>query len=206
MTTQDPFFPVRREPAPAFHVRHCTAGETIYRFGDTGSGWRLTAGLVRLDRTPTPSEEGFVSLAVAGDVIGAETLLFGTYTFSATALSPCTLISWPDGEPEPIANTLLQVMTANESRAADVLSLRCGQAKARIRNLLCFLAREPKHHADHDETRVALPTLRDMAQITALTCETVSRTLSALRKTGILKTENQDKGHLASQVVSFVHD
>lgn len=205
MNTGNPFPLHPDHPQTSPCVRHCAAGETIYHFGETGTGWRVTSGLVRLDRTPMPSEEGFVSLAVTGDVIGAETLLFGRYTFSATALSPCTLVSWPEGEPEPMTDALLQVMAANESRAADLLGLRCGQARERIRNLLCFLAREPRNGTDHSR-RVALPALRDMAQITALTCETVSRTLSALRKMGILKTEGQARSQLASQVVSFVHE
>ena len=64
-----------------------TAGEMIFQARGDGMAWRVRRGVVRLD-TPGPSGEmTFASLAIAGDILGCETLLFGAYTFTATALA-----------------------------------------------------------------------------------------------------------------------
>jgi hypothetical protein len=46
---------------------------------------------VRLDRQEPNGEQSFANLAIIGDILGAETLLFGRYTFTATALSACVI-------------------------------------------------------------------------------------------------------------------
>ena len=82
------FFPVDRssvlKPRPA---RRIPAGEHLYRAGAEGLAWRLDRGVIRLDTTGPDGRPVFASLAIAGDILGCETMLFGAYTFSATALT-----------------------------------------------------------------------------------------------------------------------
>jgi hypothetical protein len=44
--------------------------------------WRVQRGVIRLDTTTAKRQMAFASLAIAGDILGCETLLFGAYTFS----------------------------------------------------------------------------------------------------------------------------
>lgn len=181
--------------------RQLARGEGLYTAGSAGVAWCLLSGSVRLDRAGIDGEQGFASIAVKGDVIGAETLLFGQYTFSATALAPCVLAPWPGGKvgrdaqstpfTQSADETLLHTLARAERRAAEVIALRCGQAAGRVGRLVSMLAQtpavyEPRVADDVDDLQVALPSLQDMAEITALTLETVSRMVSRLRESGVL--------------------
>lgn len=138
---------------------------------------------------------------MAGDVIGAETLLFGCYTFEGVALSKCLLAPWPGGEAGPANDSLLLALAQTERRAADVLSLRCGQAVERIRRLIRLLVQD-RDGIEHTSPvcRVVLPGLKDMADITALTVETVSRSISNLRRAGILEPQGLRRGRPPAQL------
>jgi len=163
------------------------AGETLYAAGSKGRAWRVSSGAVRLDRCSTDQPPMFANLAVEGDVIGAETLMFQHYTFTATALADCVLTPWPEGNRAPAGESLLAALTASETRAADVVALRCGQALERVRRLITLLT-GPRPDAP------ILPSRRDMAEITALTTETVSRSITTLRKAGLLPPDDMKRG------------
>ena len=156
-------------------------GERIYKAGADGKAWRLIVGSIRLDRGDV-GESTFAGLAVAGDVIGAETLIFGHYAFAATALSPCVLAAWPEANASLASESLLAVLATRENRAADVLALRSGLAMERVKRLVGLLSRTGD--------RKTLPSLKDMADITALRLETVSRALGLLRKSDISGATN----------------
>lgn len=165
------------------------AGQSIYTHGTAGNAWRVVSGSVRLDRLELKGEQGFANLAIRGDIIGAETLLFGSYTFTATALTPCLLTPWPEGSCAPAGESLLRTMARAEHRASEVMALRCGQAAERVRRLVLLLASpcEEAGSVRSKQRQVILPPRQDMADITALTLETVSRMVSGLRRAGILK-------------------
>jgi len=86
--------------------------------------------------------------------------------------------------------SLLQTLAATERRAADALALRAGEAFDRVRQLCLLLARD---RAD-GRREVTIPGLRDMAEITGLTVETVSRAMSQLRKSGMLQRHGRRFG------------
>jgi CRP-like cAMP-binding protein len=169
---------------------HFRAGTRIYAAGTPGQAWRVLSGSVRLDR---PGDAGqapmFANLAVEGDVIGAETLLFQRYTFEATALADCVLAPWPEGRGAPARASLLAALTASERRSAEVVALRCGQAVDRVVRLLRLIAGGQPQLAG-----ASLPARRDMAEITALTTETVSRIISRLRRSGVLPASARRRG------------
>ncbi len=178
-------------------------GETLFEAGAPGSPWRVVSGSVRLDRA-NGSDSGFASLALRGDVIGAETLLFGRYTFTARALSDCTIEPWLEPGTQPGGETLLLALTSSERRAAEVVALRCGQAIDRVKRLLLLLAHEdPKGYRP---PRVLLPELRDIADITNLAVETVSRALSRLSSQGLLQKHGWRRAELIPEFVRGARD
>ncbi|MBP5985802.1 MAG: Crp/Fnr family transcriptional regulator [Azonexus sp.] len=120
----------------------------------------------------------FASLAIAGDILGCETLLFGAYTFSATALTECRLIRWPEGAGAVDSDSLLASLANAQRRAADLVALRGGQAIDRVLGLVRLLA--------DSAGQVVLPTRQDIADITDLRFETISRIVKQLERQHIL--------------------
>ncbi len=176
-------------------TRQISLGELIHDAGAAGIAWRLQSGAVRLDRV-IGDERHFAGLALKGDVIGAETLLFGSYAFEARALGDCTLEAWLDPGSQPSGESLLQTLAATERRAADALALRYGEAMERVRRLFQLLAREPK---PGQAAPILIPGLKDMAEMTGLTVETVSRVVSRLRKSGLLQKRGRHAGLLLTE-------
>jgi CRP-like cAMP-binding protein len=164
--------------------RSVSRGKEIYLAGEAGPAWRVVSGTVRLDQ-PGPEGRQFAGLALTGDVIGAETLLFGRYTFTARALSPCVLEPWLAGDDQPSGETLLGMLAAAERRMVEVLALRSGKAGDRIRRLFAFMS--ARLAQGRRSARLALPRLRDIAEITDLSIETVSRTITHLGAEGSLE-------------------
>ncbi|MCE1238866.1 MAG: Crp/Fnr family transcriptional regulator [Azonexaceae bacterium] len=177
----------RRKSGPTRASREHGAGEEIYRSGNTGLAWRVGKGVVRLDTGTPNGERRFASLAIAGDILGCETLLFGAYTFTASALTHCELRPWPEGESATSGDSLLASLAQAQQRAAEVIALRGGQAVDRVLGLARLLA--------DGAGRVVLPTRHDIADITDLRFETISRIVKQLERSGILVATKIDGVH-----------
>lgn len=169
MTTHQPLSRLARSGTPA--RRLFKRGELIHLAGDSGPLQRIVSGAVRLD-LPTGNDVSFASLALAGDLLGIESLAFGGYGFTARALTPCTL---EIHEPEEVP--LAQMALATQ-RAAQTVALRDGPAAWRIQRLAALLTAEGAQPLSN--RRHLLPRLADIAEITGLTVETVSRTTATL--------------------------
>lgn len=154
------------------------ASQAIYVAGAEGLAWRVKSGVVRLDTNTKNGGLSFASLAIAGDIVGCETMLFGAYTFSASALTRCELTPWPEGEPAGASESLLESLALAQRRAADVIALRGGQASERVLGLIRLLG--------DGAGRVVLPTRQDIADITDLRFETISRIIKGLERLGVL--------------------
>lgn len=169
-------------------ARVLDAGEAIYRASDAGLAWRVRSGVVRLDTIKNGEGPSFASLAIAGDILGCETMLFGAYTFNASALTQCELTPWPEGEGTFSSESLLASLAIAQKRTADIAALRGGQAVGRVLSLIRLLT---------DKTgQLVLPTRQDIADITDLRFETISRIIKGLEKAGILSTIRIDGVHL----------
>jgi CRP-like cAMP-binding protein len=168
----------RENDLPPRLSRIYAPSQAIYRAGADGLAWRVKRGVVRLDNDDKHGTPGFASLAIAGDIVGCETLLFGAYTFSASALTPCELTPWPAGEAASTGDSLLASLAQAQQRAADIVALRGGQASERVLGLIRLLA--------DAGGRVALPTRQDIADITDLRMETISRIIKALERACVL--------------------
>ncbi len=158
-------------------VRHLECGASLCLAGRPGTPWRLRRGVLRLD-SPQAGGERFASLAIANDIVGCETLLFGVHTFSVSALTDCELVVWPEGEAGLLGDSLLATLAAAQQRAAEVLALRGGQAVDRVLALVRLLV--------EGNGQVVLPTRQAIADITDLRFETVSRVIKQLERSGVL--------------------
>jgi CRP/FNR family nitrogen fixation transcriptional regulator len=174
---------------PTVQLRQIPIGERIYAAGSEGIAWRVRSGAVRLDRV-SPEGCHYAGLALRGDVIGAETLLFGKYSFAASAIGDCELEPWLAADKALSGESLLQTLAAAERRAADALALRAGEAFERVRRLCLLLAR----YCDEGHREITIPELRDMAAITNLTEATVSRAMSRLTRLGLLQRQGRRHG------------
>jgi len=172
-------FPVDRSKAKnSRRALRCSPGEGIYRAGADGLAWRLNSGVIRLDNANSSSDTSFASLAVPGDILGCETLLFGCYTFSATALTQCELSPWPEGVGSMAGESLLASLAQAQQRAAEVVALRGGQAVDRVLGLIRLFT--------DSSGQAVLPTRQDIADITDLRFETISRIIKMLERTQVL--------------------
>ena len=161
-------------------------GSEIHAAGSAGGAWRLVEGVVRFDNMSAAGDAAFASLAIAGDIIGCETLLLGCYTFRATALTHCRLDPWPEGGVAD-NSTLLASLSRAQQRAADLIALRGGQASDRVLGLIRLLT---------DQTgRVVLPTRQDIADITDLRFETISRIVKQLERNAVIRSIRLDGVH-----------
>lgn len=159
---------------------HFARGESLCKRGESGAVFRIVRGAVRLDFLYAAGKSGFGGLALAGDVIGHELLSQPGYGFSASALTPVIVESIDvEGSCDPVA--VSRLLAASQRRTADLLAMTRGCAEQRVRALLSMIASSTCRRR-----MVALPTGRDIAEITGLTIETVSRQLSAMRRSGEL--------------------
>ncbi|WP_172199349.1 Crp/Fnr family transcriptional regulator [Niveibacterium sp. COAC-50] len=169
-------------------IRRITRGQCIYFEGDRGQPWQLVSGIVRLDRSEQ-GENQFASLALAGDLLGIETLLDANYAFQATALTECAIEPWRMPLADAGKRAVLRTLISAEQRAADLIAIRTGQPLERVRRLMLLLA--GGSNAGLLPTKLALPKLCDMADITGLASETVCRSISELRRQGVLTRKGQ---------------
>lgn len=163
--------PIQPNSRIVHSIRIFKRGELIHLANGKGTVWRIITGTVRLDLHATEGT-AFASLALPGDILGIESLVFGHYGFTARALTPCTLTPH-DAAAMPLAQLALATQ-----RAAQVVALRAGSAAQRIQRLAALLT---NHGAQPlANKRDLLPRLADIAEITGLTVETVSRTTAML--------------------------
>lgn len=153
-------------------------GERIFEAGAAGPAWRVRHGVVRLDGIASSGQAEFANLAICGDILGCEAMLSGSYAFRATALTQCELDPWPESPAAGTGESLLKSLATAQRRAADIVALRGGQAVDRVVGLLRLLADRAG--------RVVLPARRDMADITDLRFETISRVIKGLERSGVL--------------------
>lgn len=170
-------------------IRRIPRDHPLYYEGDPGGPWQVISGIVRLDRTGDQGESLFAGLALAGDLLGSETLLDDRYAYQATALTPCAIEPWRMPQGDAARRTLIRNLVSAEQRASDLLAVRTGQPLERVRRLVLLLA--GGSDSNLLTTKVALPKLCDMADITGLAAETVCRSISELRRQGVLTRKGQ---------------
>jgi hypothetical protein len=81
-------------------------------------------------------------------------------------------------------------------RQSDVVSLRCGLAMERIMKFIQLVSYKGQAGTS---SNIALPPLKETADITDLTIETVCRCIASLRKQGVLVPVQGVRGNVRNQ-------
>jgi CRP-like cAMP-binding protein len=159
-------------------------GDILFEAGDVGCVYQLESGVLRLDRAGREGG-GFVQIALPGDLLGLELLATYPHAFTARALVPS--VARPRSLPTDAERrmALLEGLTQQQQRLADLVALRSGTAQERLKHLLGLLAPADSHWAGEAALK-ALPTIKDVAAVIDSTPETVSRIFANLKRSQIL--------------------
>lgn len=183
----------RHRPRPGRDRREpwrVAAKTIIHEAGDWGKAWRVVQGVIRLDDVTDHGDERFAGLAVPGDLVGGEMLLTGQYDFTARSIVPCVLVSWPTLAEEDVGQGLQAHLLTWHRRTAELLALRSGHADERVRQMVALLTQQTPCEPD-GSLHLQMPGLRDIADITSLTQETASRSITKLKQLGVLRELGQ---------------
>ena len=183
----EPHYTIFNEDDPAEFVYNVTAG-TVKVYKLLGDGRRQITGFL-----------------FAGDFLGLTHN--ESYAYSAEALAPTTLCRFPRRKLEALLDEMpnleqrLLAMASHELAAAQDQMVLLGRKSARERvvSFILMLSNSAARHGRPSDP-VFLPMSRsDIADYLGLTVETVSRTLTRLRKQGLIELLDEKQVRLSKQ-------
>lgn len=166
------------------------AGQPLVRMGETATSlYTLRTGVVKLVRNTLDGRQRIVRVLRAGDVIGLEALMGPTYDSDAVTLSPVKVCRLPlqvilrlNRETPRLHQRLLEQWHHSLKEADDWLAeLNFGNARQRVAGLIL------KMRTEDDASTTTLFSREDMGAMLDLKLETVSRTLSAFEREGLIE-------------------
>jgi len=168
-------------------------GETLLMEGDPAAHlFVMTAGCVKLYKMLADGRRQITGFLYPSDFLG---LAFrNRYAFSAEAVAPSSVCRFPKAKLEalldefPAMERRLLGIAAHELAAAQDQMLLLGRktAEEKLASFLWLLG-ERNRAKGEDATRIDLPMTRtDIGDFLGLTIETVSRSVSLLKKRGVL--------------------
>lgn len=166
------------------------AGQPLVRMGETATSlYTLRVGVIKLVRNTVDGRQRIVRVLRAGDVVGLEALMGPTYDSDAIALTPIKVCRLPlqviqrlNRETPRLHQRLLEKWHRSLKEADDWLAdLNFGNARQRVAGLIL------KMRAENDATVSHLFSREDMGAMLDLKLETVSRTLSAFEREGLIE-------------------
>ncbi len=171
-------------------------GDTLFDEGENaGHIFNLTEGTLKLYKLLPDGRRQVTGFLFPGDFLGLADS--AEYTCSAEAVNECRLCRFPRPKLEallrefPKMETRLLEIARNELAEAQEQMVLLGRktAKERLASFLLMLSDRAVHRGS-PENPVAVPMSRgDIGDYLGLTTETVSRTLTRLRHTGIIVLE-----------------
>jgi CRP/FNR family transcriptional regulator, anaerobic regulatory protein len=187
--------------APIDDLEYAT-GQPLVRMGETATSlYTLRVGVIKLVRNTVDGRQRIVRVLRAGDVVGLEALMGPTYDSDAIALTPIKVCRLPlqviqrlNRETPRLHQRLLEKWHHSLKEADDWLAdLNFGNARQRVAGLIL------KMRSEHDASVSHLFSREDMGAMLDLKLETVSRTLSAFEREGLI--EPLDKNGRVYRVV-----
>lgn len=175
-------------------------GQTIVQEGDEAEYLlNVTSGTLKIFRALPDGRIQIVGFLNEGDFLGVPAT--SAYGVSAEAVTPVEMCAFPRRsfdrllkEYPTLEHRLFELATNEVAAARDhMLLLGRKTARERVASFLLAMARQrPCGHAA--PSRVSLPMARtEIADYLGLTIETVSRTLSALRKENIIALDSANE-------------
>ena len=174
-------------------------GRTLYYEGDQAQHFfKIVSGVVRLCKVTEDGRRQIAAFLTAGDFLGWT--IQDNYSYSAEAVTCVTLLKYSRRQvdkmvqTDPAATRLVLVLLSDQLALAQDHLLLLGRMTAaeRISAFLLNLTKWPGAPRI-DATTVELPmTRKDIADYLGLTIETVSRTMSAMRRNGLVSFTKAD--------------
>lgn len=164
--------------------------QALVRMGETATSlFTLRSGMVKLVRNTVDGRQRIVRVLRSGDVIGLEALMGPTYDADAIALTnvrvcrlPLQVIQRLNRETPRLHQRLLERWHRSLKEADDWLAdLNFGNARQRLAGLIL------KMRTEHDPASCTLFSREDMGAMLDLKLETVSRTLNAFVREGLIE-------------------
>jgi CRP/FNR family transcriptional regulator len=180
------------------------SGTTIFREGDPAQNlYTITAGAVKLYKLMSDGRRQITSFLFPGDFFGMT--VNENYAYTAETMSPVVLCRFPRRKLEalfeelPVLEKKLLGVITQELGAAQEQMLLLGRKTARERVATFLVGLKRRLCVKEDRSLLfALPMSRsDIADFLGLTIETVSRTLTGLKRDGLIALP--DANHVAIQ-------
>ena len=177
--------------------------QTIYHEGDEARRcFMIVSGVVRLCKVTEDGRRQIAAFLTAGDFFGWANR--DHYSYSAEAVTLVSAVSYSRRRVEelvrtdPVVGSRVLVLLSSQLTLAHDHLLLLGRMTATER-ISAFLLTLTRRRAGYrlDATTVELPmTRRDIADHLGLTIETVSRTMSAMKREGVLTFNGSDSVRL----------
>lgn len=164
--------------------RELVRGGIVFVADESGPLWRVTQGVVALQSSPG-AEGRLVQLAVAGDLLGVESLCEQNYALEARALTACRLELIEPANEQQRYLLMREALLQQHDRGVDMAGLRTGPVSERLALMLQLLGHDSRELQSVpqpivDAVRCSLPALGDLARAINAQKETVCRALGRL--------------------------
>ena len=164
--------------------RELARGSTVFVAGESGPLWRVTQGAVALQSSPG-ADGRLVQLAIAGDLLGIESLCEQSYGLEARALTACRIERVEPANEQQHSLLLREALLQQRERAIDMAELRTGAVSDRLSQMLQLLGHDgfelqTASRPTIEAVRRDLPSLGDLARAIDAQKETVCRVLGRL--------------------------
>ncbi len=191
---------LRRFSAAATTAR-LEAGQTLFHEGEPADEmFSLTEGMIKLYKLLQDGRRQITGFLLAGDFLG---LAFGrTYVYSAEAVTPVRLCRFRRAaflrllEEMPHLERNLLGRASSELAAAQEQMLLLGRKTARERLATFLLTIAERQRRTDSEPVDLLMSRSDIADYLGLTIETVSRTLSTMRRLGAIALDGTSRVYI----------
>ncbi|NQV98095.1 MAG: helix-turn-helix domain-containing protein [Rhodospirillales bacterium] len=182
------------------HHTQLSAGDTLFDEGEPSTNvYNLTTGCLKLYKLLPDGRRQVTGFLFAGDFVGLANR--DEYIYSAEAVSAITLCRFEKRKLDQLMHDhinferrLLGMARFELAEAQDqILMLGRKTAMERISSFILMLSERAKRRGDPDNP-VGLPMSRnDIGDYLGLTTETVSRTITRLRKSGTISLDTDHK-------------
>jgi CRP/FNR family transcriptional regulator/CRP/FNR family cyclic AMP-dependent transcriptional regulator len=175
-------------------------GTTVFHQNDSGGGlYLILSGSVKITRTGRDGRDVTVAVLTEGNFFGEMSLLDGQpRSASATALQPTRLLVLDRehfqrhvlAQPHIVAKLLREL--SNRLRAADqsIENLALGSVHDRLVHLLGHLGRRESVKGGAGVIERS-PTHQELAEMVGSSRETITRTLAAMEKSGLIEVDRR---------------
>lgn len=184
-----------------FRCQKVRAGQLLYRMGqDFESIYVVRLGQLKTVLHDINGEEHILAFPMKGDFLGFDGIYLSKYASDATALTDAEVLVLPYRQVLSLGNRALEferivyVAASREMNRERMLEslLHCLKAEARV---AWFLQAQAERYAalGYSSKNFVLPmTRRDIGNYLRVSLETVSRSLSALVRAGIIRVQRRE--------------